>query len=108
MRAGKLDRAVTIQRAAVAGVSAAGTPTLAWSDLALLRAELVSDDSAETIRAGGGVEDEAVLVLRTRFMPGITNADRILFEGRILNIKGVTPIGRNRGLELRAVTPGAG
>lgn len=106
MRSGKLSEAITLQRA-IASLNAAGTPTLTWSSLAELRAELVAASAAELVRAGGGVRDQAVVVFRTRFLAGVTTADRILHRGRPLNLKEVAVIGRNRGLELSAVAPEA-
>ena len=107
MRSGKLSELVLVQRSA-ATLNAAGTPSFAWSDVASLRAELVEDGVAEAIRSGGGASAEAVLVFRTRFLADVTTADRLLWRGRALNLKGVTVLGRTRGLELRAVAPEGG
>ena len=100
MKSGSLSRIITVQRAATA-VSEAGTPVQTWSDLATLRAEMVELGTVEQIKAHGAV-DETGIVFRTRFLVGVTNADRVVFDGQPFNLKSVIVIGRNRGLELRA------
>lgn len=106
MRSGKLTELVAVERSS-AVLNAAGTPVLSWAPVADLRAELVEDGAAEAIRQGGGARAEAVMVFRTRYLDGVTTADRLLWRGRALNLKAVTMIGRERGLELRAVAPEA-
>ena len=101
MRAGKLDSVVQIQRATVT-INAAGSPSETWATIGSLRAEVVNLVTAEVIRSVGGAVDDRTLVIRTWFMPGVTTADRVVFDGRTYNIKGLSIIGRNRGLELRA------
>lgn len=100
MRSGKLDRLIEVQRSIVT-LNDVGTPAETWSTIATLRAELVQLGTVEAIRQHGAV-DTTDVVFRTRFLAGVTLADRVVFEGRALNLKAVTPIGRNRGLELRA------
>lgn len=104
MKAGKLFHVLTVQRA-TEGLNDAGTPTTTWADLATLRAELVQQSTTEFIRAQGAT-DEAVLIFRTRYLAGVTNADRISFAGEALNLKEVVVLGRNRGLELRCTRLG--
>ena len=99
MKSGSLSRIITVQRAATA-VSEAGTPVQTWSDLATLRAELVELGTVEQIKAHGAV-DETGIVFRTRFLAGVTNADRVVFDGHPYNLRSVMVIGRNRGLELK-------
>lgn len=102
MRAGKLDRIITIQRY-TSGVDELGNPAgMVWSDLATVRAEIVQASTEEFIR-GWGASDEALTIFRIRWMDGITNADRIVYAGRNHNIKEITEIGRRRGLEIRTV-----
>lgn len=101
MRAGKLDRVIAIQRAAHVP-NDAGTPVATWGNLATLRAELVAPRAAHERIAAQGAVDRAAVVFRTRFLAGVTNADRIVFEGRAYGLKDVTVLGRNRGLELTA------
>ena len=43
------------------------------------------------------------MVFRVRFLDGITNAQRLIWNRQPFNIRQVTPIGRRKGLELRCV-----
>lgn len=104
MRAGKLDRIITVERAATA-VDDAGTPQETWATVATLRAELL-DDVAEEKQREGGASTERMVTFQTRFCPGVTVADRITFEGQPFNLLQVKEIGRRRGLELQAVRVG--
>lgn len=101
MRSGKLSRVIVIERASTI-INAAGTPSSVWTDHATLRAEVVRLSTAEVIRGLGGAVDERSLIIRTRFLAGLTNADRVRFDGRTYNIKEAIPIDGDRGLELRA------
>lgn len=101
MEAGRLDRRITIQRAAGTTISPAGTPTQSWEDLTTRWAWLVLRSTREFIQ--GGAVDEETAVFRIRHLDGITTADRVVFEGRVFNIKEIVPIGRRDGLELRTV-----
>ncbi len=101
MRAGALRHVIRIQRS-MTTVNDLGTPSAFWIDLATLRAEVVSLSTAEYVRQFGA-SDETSLIFRTHYLAGVTNADRIAFDGRHFNLKEVTVIGANRGLELRAM-----
>jgi head-tail adaptor len=89
MRAGKLDRAITIERVTTA-IDAYGTPKETWAPVAMLRAELTQENATE-------------FIFRTRFLDGITTADRVTYADTPLAIKEVKEIGRRRELEIRAV-----
>ncbi len=101
MKSGTLRHVLTLQRA-THGVNAAGTPTSTWTDLATLRAERVAESTTEFIR-NFGATDETVAVFRTRYLSGVTNADRVSFSGQVFNLKDILILGRNWGLELRCV-----
>lgn len=98
MKSGKLFHFIKVQRS-TEGVNEYGTPELVWSDFATLRAERVEQSTEEFL--GAGVGEETAIVFRTRFLDGITNADRVSFRGEPLNLRRVAVIGRNKGLELR-------
>ncbi|WP_145111377.1 phage head closure protein [Cereibacter sediminicola] len=104
MQAGKLSRVIEIHGATFA-VDDFGSPLPTWTRKATLRAEIVTAEASEFIR-GWGVSEETAIVFRTRFLDGITMSDRVSFDGQHFNIKGVAPIGRRRGLELRCVATG--
>jgi head-tail adaptor len=99
MRAGKLDRSITIQRN-VESKSSTGAVTSAWTNLATaLRAEKVDGAIDETARTFGEAERIA-MTFRIRFVD-VTTADRVIYEGAAFDLVGITEIGRRRGLELR-------
>ena len=99
MRAGSLDRVITIQRF-TSTVDDDGTPVQAWTDVATVRAQLVEASTDEYIAARGAV-DKAVVIFRVRWLGDITNADRVMYDGTAFNLKETKEIGRRKGLELR-------
>lgn len=99
MEAGKLDRRITIQ-GFTSATNDYGTPVETWTTKATVWAQLIQRSTREFIREQGA-QDEALVIFRIRHLAGVTNADRVLFDGRTLNIKEVTTIGRRVGLELR-------
>lgn len=101
MRAGKLDRSITIQRFS-STVDEYGTPVQAWTDVATVRAQIVQASTEEFIR-GYGASEETIIIFRIRWMDGVELADRIRHEGKFFNLKEVKEIGRRKGLELRCV-----
>lgn len=104
MRAGSMDRTITIQRVSTS-IDASGTPAEIWSDLVTLRAQQVQASTEEFMRAAGA-SDETVVVFRTWWRDGVTNADRIIYGGVIHNIKETKEIGRRNGLEIRTLSYG--
>lgn len=104
MRAGKLDRSVTIQSNTYV-VDDYGNPAYTWADLATVRAQIVQANTEEFIRAYGAA-DETVIIFRIRWLDGVKLADRIVYEGVNHNLKEIKEIGRRNGLELRCVATG--
>lgn len=98
MRAGSLDRLITIEQAAVF-VSDAGTPSKSWTLFATMRAQVLqfSTDDRETSR--GNVTDQTV-TFRIRWLEGVTLEHRAVYEGQPFTINKVKPIGRRVGLDL--------
>lgn len=105
MRAGKLDRTITIERSTYE-VDDYGNPVYTWTVLATMRAQVVEASTTEFIR-NYGASSENVTVFRTRWLDGVTLADRVVSDGVIFDIKDLKEIGRRRGLELRCVAKGA-
>ncbi|QRY66552.1 phage head closure protein [Ensifer sp. PDNC004] len=101
MRAGRLDRTIAIQRSTYE-VDPAGTPQYTWTTIATVRAEIVQASTEEFMRSYGA-SDETLVIFRLRYIDGISNADRVVFEDQNHNIKEVKEIRRRRGLELRTV-----
>lgn len=102
MRAGKLRYRITIQ-SFTETVDEYGVPTLDWSDVATVRAELIQQSTSEFIRAQGAVEDELV-IFRTRYVASITNAMRVMFDGSPHDIREIAPDPMRRHMELRTVS----
>ena len=101
MKAGRLTEEIRIERS-TSTINEYGTPSTTWAKLAVLRAEKVEQTTTEYIR-NFGASDEEVVIFRTRFLDGITNADRLIWKGNAFNIQSVAPIGRRTGVELRCV-----
>ena len=102
MKAGKLTRVITVWRF-TSTVDEYGTPVMAWTEVATLRAQVVQQSTEEFIQTMGA-SDETVVIFRTRYLAGVTNADRVRFGGVDHNIREVKVTGRNKGLELRTAT----
>jgi SPP1 family predicted phage head-tail adaptor len=98
MRAGKLDRTIIIQRPTKAK-NEYHTPVPAWLNIATVRAEIVQLSAAEFLASFGEAENKAI-VFRIRYLAGITNEDRVSYEGQSYDLKQVAEIGRRRALEL--------
>lgn len=99
MKSGKMVHVIEVQQAAVV-VNDAGTPTKTWSKIATLRAELLEQSTEEFLRNAGDT-NVTTIAFRTRFLSGITNDNRVSFDGTAYDIKELVPIGRRRGMEIR-------
>ena len=102
MRAGKLDRLITIQRAKDVD-DGMGNQTPTWAKLADLRAQIVQASTEEYIRSYGA-SDDTVIIFRTRYFPGVKNEDQIIYAGAEFDIKETKELGRKQGLEIRCVS----
>ena len=102
MRSAKLDRIITIERLTET-VAASGAVSVAWNALATVRAELVQQTALEA-QSPLAEATSATVIFRIRYVPGITTADRINYDGMTYALKAVTEIGRRREIELRAVS----
>lgn len=105
MRAGKLDSVIAIQRYTVIGDDGYGNQIVDWADLATLRAQPIKASTEEFIRTYG-ITEEGLVVFRTRYLDGVTTADRVVHDGFLHDIKEVKEIGRGKGLEIRTVARG--
>jgi len=99
MRAGKLDRSISIQTYGET-VDDDGTVTAGWTDLATVRAQLIQGATDEFI-AGYGEDHKTVLVFRVRWLDGVTTSHCVLYGDARLNIRETKEIGRRKGLEIR-------
>ncbi|OCJ38031.1 phage head closure protein [Agrobacterium tumefaciens] len=98
MRAGKLDRSITIQ-SFTNTVNEYGTPIETWTDVATLRAQLIQSSTEEFLT--NGASDTTSVIFRTRYFASVTTSSQIIYEGETFNVREVKEIGRRVGLELR-------
>lgn len=104
MRAGKLDKTISIERLGRT-VDDYGTEVESWTPVAVVRAQLVQQSTEEFMRGAGSMAETAV-VFRIRHRDGIAPADRITHTGTAYDIKEVKELGRREGLDLRCVLAG--
>jgi SPP1 family predicted phage head-tail adaptor len=100
MRAGKLDRLITIQRATET-VAPSGATASEWFNIATVHAEILQSAGSEAPTPFGEAETDTI-TFRVRWIPSdeITTADRIAYAGHHYNLKKVAEIGRRIALEL--------
>lgn len=98
MRAGKLDRSITVQ-SFTSTVNDYGTPIETWTDVATVRAQIIQSSTEEFLT--NGASDTTSIIFRTRYFSPIGGTSRILFEGEEYNVREVKEIGRRKGLDLR-------
>lgn len=100
MRAGKLDRTITLQVYTRTGTTPGGAPIMSWADVATVRAQIIQASIDEYQRAYGEGSNTAI-IFRIRWLDDITVEHRVAYDGRHLNIRETKEIGRRKGLELR-------
>lgn len=98
----KLDRTITLERMS-RSVDDYGTPAEAWVPVATMRAQRLEAGSRELVRAYGQIA-EGEAVFRVRYLPGVTTADRLMFEDQALELVEVNELGRREALDLRTRT----
>ena len=99
MKAGKLDRKITLERETEI-VDRYGTAVSVWAKVAMVAAQMIQAATDEFLSAHG--EDEkATVVFRIRYRPGVELTDRVSYYGRAYGIVEIKEIGRREGLELR-------
>ena len=98
IRAGSLDRSITIERGTTA-IGADGTPTTTWATIAVLRAQLVANTADDTAHESGAVTT-TTRTFRTRWADVLVG-DRVVYAGNTFEVVEVVEIGRREGLDLR-------
>ena len=113
MRAGNLDRKITLQRFSETR-DAYNAPVLSWATLAIVWAAFEPVSDGERLRADE-VAASATARFRIRYsttVDGLNPKDRVLYEAVVFDILHVKPMGRRVGLEItaraRAETPANG
>jgi SPP1 family predicted phage head-tail adaptor len=103
MRAGKLDRRLTIRRLTETGRNAYNEPILEWADVATVWAQQRPERGSERF-AAAQVNGTSVMTFQIRYLAGLDVKDRLVYEGREYEI--VAPpreIGRRVGIEIDAI-----
>lgn len=101
MRAGKLDRRITVQRAETT-TDDFGADIETWEDVATVWAQQRPNRGAERFSAQQ-VAGSNVLTFHIRYLAGLTTRDRVIYNNFIFNIKDVREIGRRVVTEFDAV-----
>lgn len=105
MRAGKLDKTISIERHAVT-VDDYGTESEGWSVITTVRAQLVQSTTEEFMRSFGSSGETAV-IFRIRHRDGLKVADRVTAQEQAYDVKEIKELGRREGLELRCLAVGS-
>ena len=104
IRAGQLDRVVTIQERVVTENSV-GEDTYDWVDLATgVRAQVIQQSGREIFRAGS-IQTAVDTLFVMRYRPDVSVSNRIVYNGKAYNLYSVRELGRRRGLEISANRP---
>jgi len=106
MKSGKLNRRIVIERSTQA-VNDFGTPGMAWTPHATLRAEVLTETAKEYLDRRG-TTDVAAVVFRTRHLAGVTTSDRVAWRGTNFNIREVVTMEGDRTMELRCEAQNGG
>jgi head-tail adaptor len=104
-RAGKLDRSITILSVSET-IDAYGAPVELWTYFGDYRAELVVEAhgsvTSQTVKEGGAVDSiESIFTFRTRWINGLTVAERLQYDCEDFDIIGLIEIPRCRGWEIK-------
>jgi SPP1 family predicted phage head-tail adaptor len=106
MRAGDMDRRITIERRVVSS-GPFNEPIITYELLAEVWAEVRQQGGSEFLRAEM-VTAERRVVFRVRWLAGVSALDRVAYGGRPHNITEVRELGRREGIELHATAMDAG
>lgn len=105
MYPGQMDQRIKIQFNTYT-VDGYGGAVYTWHDRATVAAQVIQRGTAEYI-ASYGIADRAIIIFRVRWLAGVNNTDRVLFEGREMRIKEIVALGRKETLEIRCEDNGA-
>lgn len=103
IRAGSLDRTIVVGRVSNV-VTDDGTPVPTWTDVAVLRAQLLTNTADDTAHESGAVTT-TTRTFRTRWADVLVG-DRVTYAGTQYEVVEVVEIGRREGLDLRCLKRG--
>lgn len=101
MRAGALDRRVTIERFTVTQ-DEYGEEIEEWAPLTTVSAQVIQQSGREFL-AAEAMQAEVRVLFRLRWIDDIRETDRVSYGDRLHNIQEVKELGRREGLELMTV-----
>lgn len=104
MRAGDMDRRITIQYYTEESDEFGGQ-ILTWHDLATVWAEVRQEGGREFF-AQATIQSERKVIFRLRWIDGVSVLDRVSYDGRLHNIHQVKELGRQDGLEFHTTASG--
>ncbi len=104
MRAGRLDRRLTIQRWVASGQDTHGQETGAWQTQRTVWAERRFMGGAERLTIAQTVAGQTE-IFRVRGRVDVTPADRVVMDGVAFDVQSVAELGRGAGLEITATAP---
>jgi head-tail adaptor len=98
MRAGNLDRIITIERRTT-GLDLYGTVIDTWALVATMRAQKLENATDDREGQRGDTTD-TVITFRMRWLDGVTLEHRVTYEGQLFKITRIKEIGRRVGLDI--------
>jgi len=98
MRAGNLDRVITIE-SCITEIDYRGTVTNTWATFATMRAQKLENatDNREGTR---GDTTDTTITFRMRWLDGVTLDRRVTYDGQPFKITRIKEIGRRVGLDI--------
>lgn len=90
MRIGQLRRRITIQQP-VEVTDQYGTPAIQWQEFATVWAAVEPIRGREYILLKN-TNSELTVRIRIRYLPGVTNAMRVVYDDRVFNIESVIDV----------------
>lgn len=98
MRAGNLDRVITIERRTT-GLDLYGTVTDTWALVTTMRAQVIQFATDDREGSRGGTTDTTI-TFRTRWLDGVTLEHRVTYQYQAFKIGKIVEIGRRVGLDI--------
>jgi head-tail adaptor len=105
-RAARLDRTVYVETKSIT-LDEFGAPVEVWTAHGGHRAELVTETRGDsgttsTVKESGAVSSiEEIITFRTRWIPNLSIADRLFYNGRAFEIIALSEIPRRKGWEIK-------
>ena len=103
MRAGQLRHTIIIQR--LTATNTGGVITHAWAEYDTVRAEVIQPPArfaASEFWAAQQVQDEEAVTFKIRYLSGVTQKMRVLYNYKAYDIKGVVDV-KGRGREMMLI-----